>query len=429
MSIEDLQKTRVGDGITNLPVVPLDPKYNKAWDETRAAFLWVCPGLTSVIYEMMTDAKGEIASWVTDASVCPIAATDGVRLILNPDTFFKYKLFERVFIVAHEVMHCIADHCGQGWLHQQRGEIGLLNGKRVPYIPMLANVAQDYIINDTLIKSKIGTFNTDWLHDTNAGTWQDSWVDVYGKLYEDANAKGKIKGVQFDVHMAPGTSQGKDPGQANQNRSKSQWQTAVAGAMATARAQGKLPEAMERFMKEMLEPSVTWAEHIRALLARKIGGGSYDWAKPDRRFISRNPRIITPARSGYGCNTIVVAIDTSGSIGDKELCQFKAEMSGMLNDLKPRQLIILWCDAKIHHVDYLTDAEELREVKPYGGGGTSFKPPFEWMEKEGINPDSMVYLTDGYGDFPATAPRFPVIWGDIAGNKYPWGEVVPVKIK
>ena len=53
----------------------------------------------------------------------PIAATDGSNLLLNLDTFFKYNLNERIFIVTHEIMHCIWNHCGLMHNFIRRGKV------------------------------------------------------------------------------------------------------------------------------------------------------------------------------------------------------------------------------------------------------------------------------------------------------------------
>jgi predicted metal-dependent peptidase len=65
-----------------------------------------------------------------------------------------------------------------------------------------------------------------------------------------------------------------------------------------------------------------------------------------------------------------------------------------------------------------------------GGGGTDFRPVFDRVNKDGLDPECVVYLTDGMGSFPAVAPPYPVIWGNIyKGSKYPWGDVVDIPMQ
>ena len=57
-----------------------------------------------------------------------------------------------------------------------------------------------------------------------------------------------------------------------------------------------------------------------------------------------------------------------------------------------------------------------------GGGGTSFQPVFEWVERTGTRPDLLVYFTDAEGEFPLQEPNFAVIWLVKGQAKVPWGQ-------
>ena len=129
----------------------------------------------------------------------------------------------------------------------------------------------------------------------------------------------------------------------------------------------------------------------------------------------------------------LLRIDTSGSIGEKELNMFFAEMAGILEDVRPKRLVVMWCDAKVHRVDEIEEASDLtglRKKGAPGGGGTMFEPVFDEMDKMGLDDvDALVYLTDGYGSFPKAPPSYPVIWGNISDLKpehYPFGDVVEI---
>ena len=408
----------------------LTPQQEKLWSDTRVALLWHQPAFSHIFYSMLDNANSRhVAMFTRDI---PIAATDGSNLLLNPDTFFKYNLNERIFIVTHEIMHCIWNHCGLMHNFIRRGKVNFPDGTSLPYDQMAMNIATDLVINDCLIESKIGSFNKDWLHDTSIATANDSAIDAYKKVFkQQKGGGGKCKGKGFDEHLKPGTSQGKDPGEAASGRNEVEWTTQVAAAANAAKMQGKLPAGLERLLGEILEPKVDWKDKIISLFARKVGSGSYDWRRPDRRLIVRD--IYAPGRSGFGAGTVVIAVDTSGSIGERELNMFFAEMSGILEDVKPKRLVVMWCDAKVHRVDEIEEASDLcalRKKSIPGGGGTSFIPVFDEIKKMGLdNVDALVYLTDGYGVFPGTPPEYMTIWGSITQPglvKYPFGDVVDI---
>jgi predicted metal-dependent peptidase len=409
----------------------LTPHQEKLWSDTRVALLWHQPAFSHIFYSMLDNAHSKhVAMFTKDV---PIAATDGSNLLLNPDTFFKYNLNERIFIVTHEIMHCIWNHIGLMHSFMRRGKVSYPDGTSLPYDQETMNIATDLVINDCLIESKIGLFNKDWLHDVTYATAKDSAIDAYKKVFRARQGKGggNPKGKGFDQHLAPGTSQGKDAQETAAGRNEVEWATQIAAAANAAKAQGKLPAGLERLLGEILEPKVDWKDKIIAIFARKVGSGSNDWRRPDRRLIVRD--IYAPGRSGYGAGTVVIGIDTSGSIGEKELNMFFAEMSGILEDVRPRRMVVMWCDAKVHRVDEIEEAADLcalRKKGAPGGGGTSFVPVFDEIKNMGLDDvDALVYMTDGYGSYPKEQPSYAVVWGSISGPNavcYPWGEVVDI---
>lgn len=407
----------------------LTPAQQKAWGDTRTALMWHCPAFTHILLTMLNKQGNEHQAVMT--TDVPIAATDGDALIINPDEFFKFNLYERLFITAHEICHCILNHCVlmHGW--KAKKKVMYPDGRSLPYVHEYMNMAMDYVINDMLVASGIGKVpqrdgKPCVLHDRTIGQANESVVDVYRKVYE-ANPPKFV----FDTILAPGASQGKDPHQAVNDRNETEWQTQIAAAARVQEAtMGKMPAGLSRFFQDALDPKVDWREQIQTLFARKLGSGSYDFKKPDRRLIVRD--IYAPGKSGFGAGTIVMAADTSGSIGAKELDMFFAEIAGLLEDLKPQRLVILWCDAHVHRVDECDEPSDLNVIRADkngvgGGGGTSFVPVFDWIEKEGITPDALVYLTDGMGTFPSHEPKYHVIWGSIyEASKYPFGDVVNI---
>ena len=416
------------------PTIKLTPEQAKKWSDTRVALLWYCPAFAHIFYSMLNTQGSEyIAKFTTDPAV-PTAATDGSCLILNPESFFEYDLEERLFIVAHEIMHCILNHLVIADTFRRRGAVSYPDGKDIPYDHELMNIALDLVINDILVESKVGKYNPKWYHDPATGNQTEAGTDVYRKIYKQGKGGGggNCRNGQggFDTHLQPGTTAGQDPQTAAANRNNAAWQTAVAQAKHAAKVQGKLPAGLERLLDEVMDPKVDWREHIEAVFARKVGSSMNDFRTLDRRLIVRD--IIAPGRSGHAADTVVVAADTSGSIGETELNAFFAEVSGILEDLRPRQLFLVWCDAVVQRVDECDDPGDLNTLRfkgAPGGGGTSFIPVFEWMAENQIEPDALVYLTDGRGSFPKNHPSYPVIWGSISDDvQYPFGEVVHIPV-
>ena len=117
----------------------------------------------------------------------------------------------------------------------------------------------------------------------------------------------------------------------------------------------------------------------------------------------------------------MVAIDTSGPVGAEELRAFLSELRGILEAYPRVRATVMACDAEVHQVWEL-DQDTLLPHTLKGGGGTSFVPVFRKVEELGLAPSALVYITDGYGDYPARQPGYPVLWVLTKEHRQPpWG--------
>lgn len=408
----------------------LTPQQVQQWEDTMSMMAWNCPGFRHLFYKLLVNNDGDYYAIMSKTDV-PNAQTDGKNIALNPDWFFKLSLPERVFVMGHEVVHNVFGDVDLLHRCSSTGKVPMHDGSQLPFDNPVMQKAMDHRINALLIQSKIGR------PPKNCGNYDDkcdpndSVLDVYKRLYKKKREDGdEDEGNNgFDGLLPPGSTTGQSPQQAQQN--KQQWavQVAAAQTMEQIRAQGKMAGALARMFKDILEPEVPWTEHIRGIFNRRVGSGSYNWRRPDRRFIVRD--LYLPSRSGFGAGWITVWGDTSGSIGASELERYMGELSGIIEEVKPKRLTVFWCDAKIHQIDELEDASDLQRIKRRGvkgGGGTSCDPVFQWIDDHGEEPpDVMVCFTDGYVTFPKKEPTYPVIWASTTDNKYPWGEVVRIK--
>jgi predicted metal-dependent peptidase len=424
--------------------VELTSQERDAWMKVRTVLAWNTPSFSHIFYSMLNNANSEHIALFTEG--VPVAATDGANLIINPRTFFKYKLMEHVFVVAHEILECVFQHPRLYAGFAKAGFVKYADGAKLPFDHMTMNMAGDYHINDILVTSGVGKFNPDWLHDRSLGTKDESVVDIYRKLYNrqknrEAGGGGGGQdgsGKPFDQVLPPGvTSQSKQGVEQAQGQAKHKWEAAIASAAHLAREQAKnanrnqglMALGLARTLDKINEPVVTWEDKFHAFFTRKVGSGSYDWRHPDRRFITRD--IYVPRRATFQAGDIVVACDTSGSMSETEISMCFAEIAGILEQINPRRLFVLWCDAYVHRVDELEGIDDLYTAKKKGapgGGGTNFVPVFEWIKENCWNqPDALVFFTDGYGTFPSEKPHYPVFWGNITPKReYPFGDVIDI---
>lgn len=423
--------------------VTLTPLQAKMWSETRTALLWSQPAFSDIWYNLMLNRDGESAIFVGEGDKrCPVdAATNGKSLVIQPEKFFKKKLLERVFVGCHEILHCVYDDPAIMSELIRRGEIRYPDGKVLKVKQETLERAADMRIDAALVDAKVGELPEDATYDPALVSAEDTLIGAYRKLYEaeeeDKSKKGKQpgdgggkgKGKGFDSHLKPGVGEGQTEEQAKSERNESEWQQGVAAAIASARAQGKLPGSLEALLGKVMRPNVDWKEHIRSFLMRNTGSQASSWNKLDPELMIRG--IGAPGRVGFGAGLIVVVRDTSGSVSDDEIVRFGSEIGGVIDDVNPRTLLVLDCDARVNQAFECDDIEELQRKGVKGRGGTSFDPPFRWLEDEGLTPDTLIYFTDMECSFPISAPNYPVIWASIRkGYKTnPWGDYVDVPFR
>ena len=423
---EDITREMIND-------LGLTAKQQGQWEDTLSLMIYVCPGFRHLLFRLLDNHKGRFACIPSDA--IPVAATDGKNILVNPDAFFKYELRERVFILGHEIVHNVYNDVD--FLHRCRksGTVPMSDGTTLPFDEKAMQHAMDYRINALLKEGDIGKAPKDCLLDDKIATSQDSVVDVYKKVYEDYEKNGNLGKDGFDVVLIPGTSTGQSPSAAAQNQQVWQIEVKTAQKLEEMKNKGNIPAGLKRLFEEILNPQIPWIDKIRSIVSRKTGSGTYTWRKPDRRFIVRD--IYIPSRSGFGAGHIVVWGDTSGSMGDKELCHTMAELTSIMEDTRPERLTVIWCDAAIHRIDELESPSDMAQLTydaakdgVGGGGGTRVNPVFEWIDNLERKPEMFIGFTDGYVDFPAAEPDYLCIWASTSKkpSDYPWGDVVEINI-
>lgn len=213
--------------------------------------------------------------------------------------------------------------------------------------------------------------------------------------------------------------------QHHQTELKAYWQNAMQQATIVARStsHGKLPTSIERQFKELQSAQIDW----RTYLWRYLVQTPTDFQGFDRRFVSRGLYLETLIGESI---QVYVCIDTSGSISDTQMNMFCSELQGILKSYPHIECQLYYADANIYGPYELTINDDIPQ--PIGGGGTSFIPFFEQVEKNRnlYLQRVCVYLTDGYGSFPTCKPTLPVLWFVVSGGLnielFPFGEVVKI---
>jgi predicted metal-dependent peptidase len=419
----------------------LNPRQLKDWTDTTTAILYAYGAFGGILYSMMPVGNHEYA-WFTDK--IPIAATDDRILYLNPTRFFKYNLKQRIFVTCHEIWHSMLNHAGIFHKYRTLGKIAYPNGKVLPYVEEVMQAAGDCIINAGLVFCRVGEMPEGCYYKPQIVPYTMSLLEAYRVLYKHTNGgeglpkntndsdegEGKDEDGQgpFDQHLTPGKGRGKTPVEAIGERNQVQWDAAVTAARHTMKAMGTGSDGLDRMFGKITEPEYDWISVLRHCFNKSIGHGRQTWEHLDPEFVIRG--IGAPGRLNYGAGFVAIADDSSGSIDQAMLDTFMGHVGVIVDDVKPKELLVAQCDDRIHEWEHVTDGSQLkRKVK--GGGGTDFRPVFDRIEKEELKPDVLIYFTDMDGHFPSYAPTYPVIWASINPRRQtaPFGEVIYIPLE
>ena len=334
-------------------------------------------------------------------SWCPTAATDGKYFYYNKHFVAALSDAETVFLMGHEVLHCVYDHMDAN----RRGDRH----------PVLWNVANDYVINADLIDARVGEeiklvqICHDWKYRGKVSE------EVYDDLYEQAKEDGRIMEMDsFDVHLDREEGDDEGSGSANKGNTdgeeegegpakytaeekeqiKQEFQNAVMQS-AKASGAGNLPGGVKRLLNDLLNPQLDWRQ-LLAMQIQSVMRSDYTMATPSRKGQSEGYYL--PGLDRETTIDIVAALDMSGSIFDDMARDFLSELKGIMDQYTDFKIHLLCFDTEVYNPKVFTqnDMGEFMEYELNGGGGTDFDCVFDWMKEEGIQPKKLVMFTDGY---------------------------------
>jgi len=320
---------------------------------------------------------------------CPTAATNGRDFYYSTKFVEKLSVKKLEFLFAHEILHCILDHFGRVGSRDRQ----------------LANIAQDFAVNQILVDERIGEKITEVKICLDSKYRGMAWEEIYDDLYEKAEKISmpellKQIGELLDEHIkesGPGEEgDGKKPTMSKEEAQKIRDEIKQAMIQSAAAAgAGKTPAGIMRMIKSLTEPKMDWRTLIRQEI-QSIIRNDYSFTRPNRK--SMHSGAILPGMKEATTIDVAIAIDMSGSIGEEDASVFLGEIKGIMDQYEDFA-ISLWCfDTEIYNFQKIThdNSEDLLNYEPMGGGGTDFEANWTFMEENGIQPKKFIMFTDGY---------------------------------
>jgi predicted metal-dependent peptidase len=357
---------------------------------------------------------------------CPTAATNGRDFMYNTEFVKKLSVKKLEFLFAHEICHAIFDHFGRCGSRDR----------------MLANIAQDYAVNQILVDERIGEKITEVKICYDPKYRGMAWEEIYDILFEQAEKISMPQLLQqlgelLDEHIKEEEGVGSEgdktkDGKGKPSLSKEDAQKIkdeIKEAMiqsAAAAGAGKTPAGIMRMIKSMTEPKIDWRQLVQQEI-QSIVRNDYSFQRVNRK--SMHSGAILPGMKEATTIDVAIAIDMSGSIGEEDATAFLSEIKGIMDQYEDYR-INLWCfDTDIYNWKTIThdEAHELEEYVPEGGGGTDFEVNWTFMEENQIQPKKFIMFTDGYpcgswGDEDFCDTIF-IVKGNTSANA-PFGQTV-----
>jgi predicted metal-dependent peptidase len=330
---------------------------------------------------------------------CKTAATDGLNEVYSREFVEGLSMPQVMFIVLHENFHKMFRHLFV-WQNLWKEN------------PMLANVACDAVINTQYLNGKAG------IDFVEGGILMPEYADV---------DKWNVKAVYDDLMSKAKQSPQSQPKQGHDEHDWAEAQAVSAqdakviektvdNALRQAALAGNIGANMPRTIKEMLVPEVDWRSYVAEFVKSVCSGADKQtWRRPHRTYVAYD--LYVPAPYSESIGRILIAGDTSGSIGDNALSCFLGHMQQLCNEVQPSGVDIAWWGSSVVGVDSFERGDLgvlANAVKPIGGGGTTPSCITDWIDTEKKRDDYVcaVVITDGefYDTNVGNWDGIPVLW-------------------
>ena len=341
-------------GILGIPVVPLPPPYELEGEKIEAA------------------------------------CTDGERIYINEEYLNESSPQELVIDLAHEYLHLLLHHLGDSRMRIARNNVEW----------QIANMAADYAVN-SIIKEEFNRLRLGMLYDQRFDGM--TFEQIYRELLKEMRGMTTIPELSLSEEAKKRLESHKVWKHSKKDNVMSQ---VLRQSLLRAYMQGNLPKGLRREVHDLLYPPLPISEIISSFVLEQ------SFSQPDFKRINkrRYPPILMPPIRNRNKLHIGVAIDTSGSIDEELLSEFKSGMKFLFSCFRGElEVLLLQCDARLYEKHVIREPEELDRIKWQGGGGTDFRPVFKEMEN---HPElrGLIYITDTFGTPPNKSPNFPVVW-------------------
>lgn len=336
-------------------------------------------------------------------------ATDGKTIWWNATFVGGMTDAETEGVLIHEVLHIVFKH----------------HLRRKSRHPRKWNIAADYVIDPIVLDiPEVALPTGPGLEQHHDKKYDGQSVEhVYEMLPDPPQSDG---GSSIGDVLDQTDADGKPLSDEERALAETEIDQTTITAADAARKAGKLPGGIEQLVQKLLKPKVNWAEQLRRFVGGEQPDG-YSRRRPHRAQYWYG-HMIEPTVERNGVGELVISVDVSGSVSDKEIEQFLGEMNHITEEFAPSKVIVIQHDSRIQKVDEFEAGEVIDELRVKGRGGTNVQPVFQYIDEHIGRPDRLILMTDmGIYDW-GDDPGYPCLWVATTDEKAPYGETTHIKV-
>ena len=341
-------------------------------------------------------------------------SSNGEVMSYNSEYVDKLCVADVEFMMANGAMHTVLKH----------------NNRNAGRTLWLWQTATDYVVNNMLVKNGMqAPIYANYEEKFDGMYAEEVYEHLRAEMQNDNQSSREQESEQIsevdDIHAENLTMQKEDVASPNSDNTQLDFDSKEPEESSSSsndeldeemkeqfeqifqklKRQGNLPQDLNFVIPEYFSHKVDWRELLYGYIA-SYAKSTYSFVPPNMKYLYRG--IYLPSLSS-DLLRIVVAIDTSGSVDESLLKDFIGEINSIMQSYPNYEIDLITADAKIQSHEVYLPGESLNyEIS--GGGGTDFRPVFEYIENHINYPTLLLYFTDGMGTFPKDEPSYDVMW-------------------
>jgi len=333
-------------------------------------------------------------TWIySDESLEHVASTDGLRIYINPKLFSKLPDSVKLSVLAHEIMHIVLKHVTRAkYVRKMFPELNVYDinivadAKANQYLLEAFTIPPYFITPKSLASAirvpvdEVVNSSLEEICEMIAKLRRLPLITPQKHLELDVAHERDCRSCNYEI-LNEGDAE--DEGISSGDEVEERVAKKYAEAFIVAKTMGRAPGWAERILNELLKPKVPWQRLLRTFLTKGMGKRvKRTWTRPSRKHPS------FPGKELLKAEKIIVLVDTSGSIGEKELQRFLTEVYAIVKDVA--EVVVVPWDAVVYEEQIIRRPSDIKRIKIKGGGGTVIRPALELATRK--YPDSMIVI-------------------------------------